>query len=71
MSDNSDDKNDGQFGQIKCDVKVNEDKTVILEQAQNITDNTQSESADKIIETHRISTSSKKSPSIRSNDFLW
>ena len=70
-SDNSDDKNDGQFGQIKCDMKVNEAKTVFLEQAQNITDNTQSESVDKITDIHRISTRNKKTPSIRSNYFLW
>ena len=50
---------------------VDVDKTMILEQTQDITDNTQSESVDKIVETRRTSTRNKKTPSIRGNDFLW
>jgi len=50
---------------------VNEDKTMITEQTHNITDNTQYESVDKIVETRRTSTRNKKTPSIRGNDFLW
>jgi len=41
-----------------------------LEQTQNITDNTQSESEDKIVDTHRTSTRNNKTPSKRGNDFL-
>jgi len=48
---------------------VNEDKTVVLEQTQDITDNTQSESVDKIVEARRTSTRNKTTPSIRGNDF--
>ena len=83
-SDNIGDKNDeGKFSQInnkvavslelECDGKkkdVNEDKTMILEQTQDITDNTQSESVDKIVETCRTFTRNKKTPSIRGNDFF-
>jgi len=85
VSDNSDDKNvEGKYSQINNKVVVsqelecggrkkgvNKDKTMILEQTQDITDNTQSESVDKIVETRRISTRNKKTPSIRGNDFLW
>jgi hypothetical protein len=42
---------------------------MIVEQTQDITDNTQSESVDKIVETCWSSTRNKKSPSIRGNDF--
>jgi len=48
-------------------IRVNKDENVILEQTQDITDNTQSESVDKIVETCRIST--RKKPSIRGNVF--
>ena len=44
---------------------------MILEQTQDIADNTQSESVDKIVETRRISARNKKTRSIRGNDFLW
>jgi hypothetical protein len=47
---------------------VNKDKTVILEQTQAITDNTQSESVDNSAET---STRNKKTSSMWGNDFLW
>ena len=50
---------------------VNKDETVILEQTQDITDNIQSGSVDKTVETLRTSTRNKKTPSIRGNDFLW
>jgi hypothetical protein len=67
VSDNSDDMNvEGKYSQInnkvgisqelECDgnIKgVNNDKTIILEQTQDITDNTQSESVDRIVETRR------------------
>jgi hypothetical protein len=43
---------------------------MILEQTQDITDNTQSESVDKIVETHRTSTRYKKTPSIRDDFFM-
>jgi len=50
--------------ELKCDGEkkcVNKDKTVIFEQTQDIThNNTQSDSADKIIETRRTSTTYKK-----------
>ena len=67
-SDNSEDKNEEEVRQInkvivshklECDVEkkgVNKDETVILEQTQDITDNTQSESVDKTVETHGTST---------------
>jgi len=58
--------------ELECDGEnkgVNKDKTVIF--AQDITDNTQSDSVDKIIETCRTSTRNKKTPSSRGNDFLW
>ena len=42
---------------------------MILEQTQDITDNTQSESLDKAVETRRTSTTNKTTPSIRGNDF--
>ena len=51
--------------------KINKDETVILEQTQDITDNTQSGSVDKTVETCRASTRNKKTPSIRGSDFLW
>jgi hypothetical protein len=41
---------------------------MILEQTQDITDNTQSESVDKIVETHRIS-NRNKTPSMRATIF--
>jgi len=44
---------------------------MILEQTQDIADNTQSESVDKIVETRRTSTRNKKTPIMRGNDFLW
>ena len=44
---------------------------MILEQTQDITDNTQSESVDKTVETHGTSTRNRKTPSIWGNDFLW
>ena len=50
---------------------VNKDETVILGQIQDITDNTQSGSVDKTVETRGTSTRNKKTPSIRGNDFLW
>jgi hypothetical protein len=50
---------------------VNKDKTMILEQTQDITDNTQSESVDKRVETCRTCTRNKKTPIIRGNNFLW
>jgi hypothetical protein len=85
ISDNSDDKNvDGKYSKINNKVgvsqelecggnkkEVNKDKTTILEQTQNITDNTQSESVDKIVDTQRTSTRNNKTPSIRGNIFLW
>ena len=60
--------------ELECDGEeegVNKDETVILEQIQDITDNTQSGSVDKTVETHRTSNRNKKTPSIRGNDFLW
>ena len=51
--------------------KVNKDETVVLEYTQDITDNTQSGSVDKIADTRETSTRNKKTPSIRGNDFLW
>jgi hypothetical protein len=82
-SDISDDKNDEEkFSLINNKVilsqelefdgenkGVNKNKTVIF--AQDITDNTQSDSVDKILETPGTSARNKKSPSSRSNDFLW
>jgi hypothetical protein len=72
VSDNSDDKNvERKCSQInkvvvpqelECggDKKgVNKDKTMILEETQDITDNTQCESVDKIVETRRTSTRNK------------
>ena len=49
---------------------VNEDKTMIPEQTQEITNNNQSEDLDKIIETRRTSTRNKKTPSISGNYFF-
>ena len=43
---------------------------MILEQTQDITDNTQSGSVDKTVETRITSTRNKKTPSIRGNDFF-
>jgi len=43
---------------------------MIHEQTWEITYNNQSESVDKITETHRTSTRNKKTPSIRGNDCL-
>ena len=60
--------------ELECDGKkksVNKVETVILEQTQDITDSTQSESLDKTVETHRTSTRNKKTPTIRGNGFLW
>jgi hypothetical protein len=80
----SDDKNvEGKYSQInkvvvsqelECggDKKgVNKDKTMIRKETQDVTDNTQSESVDKIVETRSTSTRNKKTPSIRGSDFLW
>ena len=50
---------------------MNKDETVILEQTQDITDNTQSGSVDKTVEMCKTSTRNKKTRSIRGNDFLW
>ena len=47
------------------------DGTVTLEQSKDTTDTNQSDCADKILETRRISTRNKKTPSTRGNDFLW
>jgi len=83
--DNNGDKNDKEkFRQInfkaivsqelECDCEeegVNIDETVILGQTQVITDNTQSGSVDKTVETRKTSTRNKKTPRIRGNDFLW
>jgi hypothetical protein len=49
--------------------KINE--TVTLEQTQDISNNNQLDCADKILETRRISTRNRKTPSTRGNDFLW
>jgi len=49
---------------------VNKDETVILEQTQDITDNTQPGSVDKTVETRGTSSGNKKTPSIRGNDIL-
>ena len=60
--------------EMECDGEekgVNKGETVILEQTQDITDNTQSGNVDMTIETRRTSTRNKKTPSIRGNDFLW
>jgi len=60
--------------ELECDGEekiVNKDETVILEQTQDVTDNTQSGSVDGTVETRRTSTRNKKTPSIRGNDFLW
>ena len=60
--------------ELECDGEVkgvNKDETMILEQTQDVTDNTMSGSVDKTVETHRTSTRNKKTPSIRGNDFLW
>jgi len=60
--------------ELECDGDkkgVNKDKTMILEQTQDTADNTQSESVDKIVETHRTSTRNKKTPIMRGNNFLW
>jgi len=83
-SDNSDDTNDEEkFSQInnkvivtqelECDgekKKVLVKLKLILEQTQDITYSTQSESLDKTVETHRTSTRNKTIPSIRGNDFF-
>ena len=50
---------------------MNKDETVILEQTQDITDNFQSGSVDKTVETRRTYTRNKKTPIIRGSDFLW
>jgi hypothetical protein len=45
--------------ELECDEEnkgVNKDKTVIFEQTRDITDNTQSDGVDKIVETCRTST---------------
>ena len=59
--------------ELGCDKEnkgVNKDKSVTFEQTQDITDNTQPDSVDKLTET-RTSTRNKKTPSTRGNDFLW
>jgi maltoporin len=80
-SDNGDDKNDEEkFTQIndkvivsqelKCYGEkkgVNKDKTVILEQTQGITDNSQSESVGKTAETRTSTGNNKKNRSIMVN----
>ena len=45
------------YGEKKC---INKAENVILEQTQDITDNTQSGSVDNIVETRRTTTRSKK-----------
>ena len=60
--------------ELECDGEetgVNKDEIVILEQTQDTTDNTQSGSVDKTVETCRTSTRNKKTPSIRGNDFFY
>ena len=59
--------------ELECDCEegVKKDETVILAQTQDITNNTQSGSVDKTVETRRTSTRNKKTPSIRGSDFLW
>ena len=60
--------------ELECDGEeqgVNKDETVILEQTQDITENTQSGSVDKTVETCRTSTRNKKAPSVIGNGFLW
>ena len=60
--------------ELECDGEeegVNKDETVILEQTHDITDNAQSGSVDKTVETRRTSTRNKKTTSVRGNDFLW
>ena len=60
--------------ELECDGEeegVNKDETVILEQTEDITDNTQFGSVDKTVETSRTSTGNKKTPSIRGNDFFY
>jgi len=60
--------------ELECDGEeegVNKGETVILEQTQDIADNTQSGSVDKTVEIRRTSTRNKKTPSIRGSDFLW
>jgi len=82
--DNNGYKNDEKFRQINSKVTVSQelecdgeeegiskDETVILEQTQDIIDNTQSGSVDKTVETCRTSARNKKTLSIRGNDFLW
>jgi len=83
--DNNGDKNDEEMfrkinskvivsQELECDGEeegVNNDENVILEQTQDITDNTQSGSVDKTVETRRTSTRNKKTPRIRGNDFVW
>jgi hypothetical protein len=59
--------------ELECDEEnkgVNKDKSVIFEQTQDITDNSQPESVDKLTETRRTSTRNKKIPNTRGND-LW
>ena len=59
--------------ELECDGKEEgayNDETVILEQAQDITDNTQTGSVDKTVETRRTSTRNKKTPRIRGIDFF-
>ena len=59
--------------ELQCDEENKggkKDKSVIFEQTQAITDNTQPDSVDKLTET-RTSTRNKKTPSTRGNDFLW
>ena len=54
--------------ELECDEEnkgVNEDKSVIFEQTQDITDNTQPDSVDKLIETHRTSTRNKKKTQVQ------
>ena len=58
-------------GKKKKKKGVSKNETVILEQTQDITDNTQSGSVDKTVETRRTSIRNKKTSSIRGNDFLW
>jgi hypothetical protein len=52
-------------------IKPNKDETVTPVQSKDITDNTQLDCEDKVFETRRISTRTKKNPSTRGDDFLW
>ena len=51
--------------ELECDGEkkgINKDESVILEQTQDITNNTQSQSVNKTVGTHRTSIRNKKKP---------